>query len=347
MIRQAGRWTLLAAAAGFGAMALAGCIQRTITINSQPQGAVVHLNDVEVGRTPTRLPFTFYGTYDVRLAKDGYQTLHVARQAKAPWWDNPGPDIVAEALPGQRKVNLEWHFVLDAMPPTDEALTLDRARQMWALLRQEAGENGAAGAADTTADQASAAADDASEPPLALQVSILEDGTLLEAGEAVTLEQLQQRLRARASDQREAAVALNVEPGVPYQRVVSLMDAIRAAGIQQVHLAAGGAEPGAADDAEPDGSGEADAGGTAGEADAQAVELRVGVKADGSLEYAGEAVTLEQLQANLRSAVAETSNVAVVVDADQAAAYERVVEVLNAVQAAGVQEVSITRPAAE
>lgn len=50
---------------------LTGCLERTITITSQPTGALVHLNDREVGRTPVVVPFTFYGTYTVRLEHDG------------------------------------------------------------------------------------------------------------------------------------------------------------------------------------------------------------------------------------------------------------------------------------
>jgi len=54
-----------------GPLAMVGCIERTITITSDPSGALVHLNDEEVGRTPVVVPFTFYGTYTVRLEHDG------------------------------------------------------------------------------------------------------------------------------------------------------------------------------------------------------------------------------------------------------------------------------------
>ncbi len=57
---------VLAAAAG-----LTGCVERTITVTSDPSGALVYLNDTEIGRTPVTVPFTFYGTYDVRLEHDG------------------------------------------------------------------------------------------------------------------------------------------------------------------------------------------------------------------------------------------------------------------------------------
>ena len=127
---------LITAAAA--ALTLTGCIQRTISINSEPEGALVHLNDVEVGRTPLSVPFTFYGTYDVRLEKEGYDTLHVPTKADAPWWEAPGPDLVAEALPGERRVDLQWDYVMTPTQPTSAEALVDRAKQLRATFRPEA-----------------------------------------------------------------------------------------------------------------------------------------------------------------------------------------------------------------
>ena len=52
-----------------------GCVRRTISIVSNPPGALVWLNDREVGRTPIEVEFLYYGTYDVRIVKDGYEPL--------------------------------------------------------------------------------------------------------------------------------------------------------------------------------------------------------------------------------------------------------------------------------
>jgi len=117
-----------------GAVLSAGCVQRTITINSDPDGALAYLNDTEVGRTPVTVPFTFYGTYSVRLEKEGYQTLNTTQKAEAPLWENPGPDLIAELLPGERRVELVWDFALDPLTPTDPKGLIDRARQLRASL---------------------------------------------------------------------------------------------------------------------------------------------------------------------------------------------------------------------
>lgn len=118
-------------------LVLLGCgTQRTITISSDPSGALVHLNDVEVGRTPVTVPFTFYGTYDVRLEADGYDPLWTMRKAKAPLWEYPGVDLVGEAVGAEN--HLAWHFELaPAVPPSeyDADKLLDHARQMRARVR--------------------------------------------------------------------------------------------------------------------------------------------------------------------------------------------------------------------
>jgi hypothetical protein len=117
-----------------------GCIRRTLTITSEPSGALVHVNDVEVGRTPTKVPFTFYGVYDVRLDRDGYAPLHTQREAKAPLHDTIGIDLVTELMPWDTHVNLDWHFELQEAEPMDEPRVLNNARQLRALLEREVGE---------------------------------------------------------------------------------------------------------------------------------------------------------------------------------------------------------------
>lgn len=126
--------TLLAAA-----LALGGCVERTVSITSDPAGALVWLNDEEVGRTPLTVPFTFYGTYDVRLERDGYKPLWTKAEAKAPWWEAPGPDLVAEAVPNG-KSQQQWHFVMQKDTGVDEDKLIDRAKQLRATLKRPGNE---------------------------------------------------------------------------------------------------------------------------------------------------------------------------------------------------------------
>jgi hypothetical protein len=81
------------------ALAVGGCVRRTLTITSDPPGALVYLNDQEVGRTPLQRDFTWYGHYSVDLRHEGYQTVRTRRWLVAPWWQWPPFDLVAELLP--------------------------------------------------------------------------------------------------------------------------------------------------------------------------------------------------------------------------------------------------------
>ena len=80
-----------------------GRVVRTITVESQPEGAMVWLNDREVGRTPVTADFTWYGTYRVRVEKDGYTTETVYQKVAAPWYEFVGVDLLFETIiPGPR-----------------------------------------------------------------------------------------------------------------------------------------------------------------------------------------------------------------------------------------------------
>lgn len=109
-------------------LCLTGCVERTINITSEPEGALVYLNDEEVGRTPLSVPFKFYGTYDVRLQKTGYTPLWTSGKAEAPWWEFPGPDLFAELM--GNKVDVNWHYTLAPRDENNPDITLKNAQEM-------------------------------------------------------------------------------------------------------------------------------------------------------------------------------------------------------------------------
>lgn len=98
------------------AILLGGCLQRTMQITSEPEGAIVWVNDVEVGRTPVETSFTFYGTYDVRLRKEGYEPVSTSRVAQTPVYEYPPIDFVVMALPWRTNTKVKWHFDLAPIP---------------------------------------------------------------------------------------------------------------------------------------------------------------------------------------------------------------------------------------
>jgi hypothetical protein len=92
---------------------LAGCVERKLTINTDPQAALVILNDEEIGVSPVTVTFLWYGDYWVRISKEGYETRNTHRQLKAPWYDHFPFDFFAQILyPGRIVDSYEWTFTL-------------------------------------------------------------------------------------------------------------------------------------------------------------------------------------------------------------------------------------------
>lgn len=52
-----------------GFTVLSGCVLRSLTINSEPSGAAVYLDDKLIGETPVTVSFTYYGTRKIMLEK--------------------------------------------------------------------------------------------------------------------------------------------------------------------------------------------------------------------------------------------------------------------------------------
>ncbi len=119
---------------------LSGCVERTISITSEPPGALVYLNDQEIGRTPCEVAFIHHGTYDVRLVLDGYEPYIGPGDAEAGLGGIPPFDLFAEILPFQFHEDVKWHY--DLMPVmTDMDAMVDRATQLRARLHDNDADN--------------------------------------------------------------------------------------------------------------------------------------------------------------------------------------------------------------
>jgi len=92
---KAFRSLVLLALAGLSA---AGCVQRRMTIRSSPPGALVYVDDYQLGTTPVSHDFVYYGTRKIRLVKDGYETLTVRQPFPLPWYQYFPLDFVTENL---------------------------------------------------------------------------------------------------------------------------------------------------------------------------------------------------------------------------------------------------------
>ena len=105
-------------------------------IRSDPPGAVVYVDNYEIGTTPVATNFTYYGTRQIRLVKDGFETLTVMQPIRPPWYQIIPLDFIAENLipseiRDQRTLN--YQLAPQMMVPTEQLL--ERAENLRASAR--------------------------------------------------------------------------------------------------------------------------------------------------------------------------------------------------------------------
>ena len=117
------------------ALLLTGCVRRTMDIKSDPPGALVYMNGEEIGRTPIERDFTWYGTYDVQVRKEGYQTVKTHTKVIAPWWQWVPFDLFAELFPVTDRHQLHYALTPASTQPADPQEMLSRSSEMEAQLQ--------------------------------------------------------------------------------------------------------------------------------------------------------------------------------------------------------------------
>ncbi len=109
-------------------------------IRSNPPGALVYIDDYEIGTTPIATNFTYYGKRKIRLVKDGYETQTVLQSVPPPWYQIPPLDFVSEnvvpwEIRDQRVLN--YQLAPQMVVPTEQLL--GRAEQMRRTAQAAAG----------------------------------------------------------------------------------------------------------------------------------------------------------------------------------------------------------------
>jgi hypothetical protein len=82
-----------------------GCVSRRMMVYSDPPGALVLLEGKEVGYTPVAVDFLYYGTRELTLIKDGYETKTVLQRVPPPWYQWPVIEFFAD--------NFAFHNITD------------------------------------------------------------------------------------------------------------------------------------------------------------------------------------------------------------------------------------------
>jgi len=110
----------LVLAAVLGVLCLiTGCVERKITISTEPSGALVALNDEEIGTSPVTVGFEWYGDYSVRISKDGYQTLKTHQNLPRPIYDRAPFDLLADMFTSKID-EYKWNFKLEPLQPVEK-----------------------------------------------------------------------------------------------------------------------------------------------------------------------------------------------------------------------------------
>ncbi|MGD0571496.1 MAG: PEGA domain-containing protein [Sedimentisphaerales bacterium] len=108
-----------------------GCVERKLTINTNPAGAQVFLNDEEIGVSPVTTSFNWYGDYNITIRKQGCETLQTHRKLQAPLHDLFPFDFVTQILyPGRIVDSYEWSFDLKPQKDVGRQELIQAAEQL-------------------------------------------------------------------------------------------------------------------------------------------------------------------------------------------------------------------------
>lgn len=126
----------IAGIVGLSLLALGGCVDRIMTINTDPDNAVIFLNDQEVGRSPLTHDFSSYGRYQLEVRKEGYVTVKGTQEMQEPWWQLIPLDLVTELLPWHFQDRRTYHYSMAeaSTQPANAQDMLTRADQLRGML---------------------------------------------------------------------------------------------------------------------------------------------------------------------------------------------------------------------
>ena len=111
-----------------------GCVRRRLNVRTNPPGALVYVDNQQIGTTPCSVDFVYYGTREIRLVKPGFETLTVNQPIPTPWYEYPPLDFISENLVAAKirdNRTVTYNLAPQVIVPTQELV--DRANQ----LRQE------------------------------------------------------------------------------------------------------------------------------------------------------------------------------------------------------------------
>ena len=111
--------------------AFTGCVQRRLIVKTQPEGAAVIVDRKPVGYSPVSVPFTYYGTREVQIEKDGYKPIRVQERIDPKWFNRFPVSFFSENFsPREIRDQRILDFQLQPKTITGENELLNRANDL-------------------------------------------------------------------------------------------------------------------------------------------------------------------------------------------------------------------------
>lgn len=111
-------------------------MHRRMTVRSEPPGALVLMEGTAIGYTPVSMDFDYYGTREITLIKDGYETVTAMQKVRAPWYQKVPIDLVSDNFsPVKINDRLEYTFTLNRQELVSNDQLLQRGKELRSQAR--------------------------------------------------------------------------------------------------------------------------------------------------------------------------------------------------------------------
>jgi hypothetical protein len=106
-------------------------VQRRLIVKTQPEGAFVSIDKQPVGYSPVSVPFTYHGTRELNIEKDGYKTVTVQERIRPRWYSTFPISLITENFwPREIRDQRIFDFQLQPKTATNETDLIDRANDL-------------------------------------------------------------------------------------------------------------------------------------------------------------------------------------------------------------------------
>ena len=89
-----------------------GCVRRSLTIRTDPPGALIYVNDQLKGESPVTYDFQWYGWHRVMVRKEGFERVEDRKLLRSPVYLWNPFDLAMELLPFPIRDARTWSYTL-------------------------------------------------------------------------------------------------------------------------------------------------------------------------------------------------------------------------------------------